>query len=107
MNSTPNAAPGTDARTGSAPYISACPRGSSISRRRCTSSRLAACMHLDGAIGLSGHCGPRFVDSVPGLAIERLLRRGGVPERLKGTDCKSVGARLRWFESNPLHQAEI
>ncbi len=29
---------------------------------------------------------------------------GGVPEWLKGTDCKSVGARLRWFESNPLHQ---
>jgi hypothetical protein len=26
-----------------------------------------------------------------------------VPEWLKGTDCKSVGARLRWFESNPLH----
>lgn len=31
---------------------------------------------------------------------------GGVPERLKGTDCKSVGARLRWFESNPLHQGQ-
>ena len=30
---------------------------------------------------------------------------GGVPEWLKGTDCKSVGARLRWFESNPLHQS--
>ncbi|CAH2599892.1 protein of unknown function [Rhodovastum atsumiense] len=26
-----------------------------------------------------------------------------MPEWLKGTDCKSVGARLRWFESNPLH----
>jgi hypothetical protein len=26
-----------------------------------------------------------------------------VPEWLKGTDCKSVGARLRWFKSNPLH----
>src|SRR3546814_1854090 len=29
---------------------------------------------------------------------------GGVPEWLKGTDCKSVGSGLRWFESNPLHQ---
>src|SRR5260364_371174 len=29
--------------------------------------------------------------------------RGGVPEWLKGADCKSVGLRLRWFESNPLH----
>ncbi len=26
-----------------------------------------------------------------------------MPEWLKGTDCKSVGARLRWFKSNPLH----
>ena len=29
---------------------------------------------------------------------------GGVPEWLKGADCKSAGLRLRWFESNPLHQ---
>ena len=28
---------------------------------------------------------------------------GGVPEWLKGADCKSVGLRLRWFESNLLH----
>ena len=28
---------------------------------------------------------------------------GGVPEWLKGADCKSVGLRLRWFESIPLH----
>src|SRR5208282_2914947 len=47
-----------------------------------------------------------FVDNRPGLAIERVSRRGGVPEWLKGTDCKSVGARLRWFESNPLHQPD-
>src|SRR5208282_4255066 len=47
-----------------------------------------------------------FVDNRPGLAIERVSRRGGVPEWLKGTDCKSVGARLRWFESNPLHSAK-
>ena len=30
--------------------------------------------------------------------------RGEMPERLKGADCKSVGLRLRWFESNSLHQ---
>ena len=27
-----------------------------------------------------------------------------MPERLKGADCKSVGLRLRWFESIPPHQ---
>jgi hypothetical protein len=26
-----------------------------------------------------------------------------VPEWLKGTDCKSVGVSLRWFESSPAH----
>jgi hypothetical protein len=31
---------------------------------------------------------------------------GGVPEWLKGADCKSVGLRLRWFESNLLHQEQ-
>lgn len=31
-------------------------------------------------------------------------RNGEVPEWLKGADCKSVGLRLRWFESIPLHQ---
>ena len=36
--------------------------------------------------------------------LRRYVRRhGGVPEWLKGADCKSAGARLRWFESNPLH----
>src|SRR5204863_8384803 len=34
------------------------------------------------------------------------VRRGGVPEWLKGADCKSVGLRLRWFESSLLHQGE-
>jgi hypothetical protein len=29
--------------------------------------------------------------------------RGGVPEWLKGADCKSVGLRLHWFESSLLH----
>ena len=28
---------------------------------------------------------------------------GSVPEWLKGTGCKPVGASLRWFESNPAH----
>ena len=32
---------------------------------------------------------------------------GGVPEWLKGADCKSVGLRLRWFESSLLHQHEL
>ena len=31
-------------------------------------------------------------------------RQGGVPEWPKGTDCKSVGERLRRFKSSPLHQ---
>jgi hypothetical protein len=30
--------------------------------------------------------------------------RGQVPEWLKGTVCKTVGASLRWFESIPAHQ---
>ena len=34
---------------------------------------------------------------------ERESRRGGVPERPKGADCKSAGSRLRRFESFPLH----
>ena len=34
------------------------------------------------------------------------VRHGGVPEWLKGADCKSVGLRLRWFESNLLHHGE-
>ncbi len=29
---------------------------------------------------------------------------GGIPERPKGADCKSVVFRLRWFESSFLHQ---
>ena len=45
------------------------------------------------------------------ITIDRTLPRrfnfrgdGGVPEWLKGTGCKPVGVRLRWFESNLLHQ---
>ncbi len=44
------------------------------------------------------------VDIGMGLVFMRASRRGGVPEWLKGADCKSAGVRLRWFESNPLHQ---
>ena len=33
--------------------------------------------------------------------------RGEVPEWLKGADCKSVGLRLRWFESNLLHHSNL
>ena len=36
--------------------------------------------------------------------MDIFVLRGGVPEWLKGTGCKPVGVRLRWFESNPLHQ---
>ena len=78
---------------------------------------LAAGVHLDGAVGgdrvggelghgaavRRGHSVGGFVDNAPGLDTRGAVPRGGVPERLKGTDCKSVGARLRWFESNPLH----
>src|SRR6202012_6102353 len=46
------------------------------------------------------------VDSGGDLVLVPAARRGGVPEWLKGADCKSAGVRLRWFESNPLHQLE-
>ncbi len=47
------------------------------------------------------------VDSAGDLALVPRFRRGGVPEWLKGADCKSAGVRLRWFESNPLHQVDF
>ena len=37
--------------------------------------------------------------------LNSAVRCGGVPEWLKGADCKSVGLRLRWFESNLLHHS--
>ena len=40
-----------------------------------------------------------YICSIP----EKPNHYGGLTERLKGTDCKSVGASLRWFESNTLH----
>jgi hypothetical protein len=47
------------------------------------------------------------VDSAGDLALVPRFRRGGVPEWLKGADCKSAGVRLRWFESNPLHHHSL
>ena len=38
-----------------------------------------------------------------GPAIPADRQQGGVPKRSNGTDCKSVGARLRRFESSPHH----
>ena len=31
---------------------------------------------------------------------ETQYKKGSMPEWLKGTDCKSVGIRLRWFKSS-------
>ena len=46
---------------------------------------------------------PAPIDTRP-AAGHNLRFPGGVPEWLKGADCKSVGLRLRWFESSLLHQ---
>ena len=57
-----------------------------------------------GAASAAGLAGAKVsVDSGRGLALVPASRFGGVPEWLKGADCKSAGVRLRWFESNPLH----
>ena len=32
---------------------------------------------------------------------------GGMPEWPKGTGCKPVGVRLRWFKSTSLHHSEV
>jgi hypothetical protein len=39
--------------------------------------------------------------------MRKKLLIGEVPEWLKGTDCKSVGLRLRRFESFPLHHFDL
>jgi hypothetical protein len=39
----------------------------------------------------------------PLLNAGLLFWYGQVPERLKGADCKSAGASLRWFETSPVH----
>ena len=35
--------------------------------------------------------------------VTNSLDPGRLPKRTKGTDCKSVGTGLRWFESNTVH----
>jgi hypothetical protein len=37
----------------------------------------------------------------------RVGRCGEVAERSMAADCKSAGATLRWFKSNPLHQPSL
>src|SRR5262245_26583499 len=54
--------------------------------------------------------GVQVLSPAPGRSVWRRLRqvrsdlRGEVPERSKGTDCKSVAGWLRRFESSPPHQ---
>ncbi len=50
-------------------------------------------------------CNQQVVGSTPtiGSMFAEGTRRGEVPERPKGADCKSAGVRLRRFESSPLH----
>ena len=50
-----------------------------------------------------GHGSPRAHFHPRGLR-ESASRRGEVPKRPNGADCKSAGSRLRRFESSPLHQ---
>src|SRR5215471_15429413 len=56
-------------------------------------------------IGLAGLERGRTRGTQEVLVLNSAVRCGGVPEWLKGADCKSVGLRLRWFESNLLHQS--
>ena len=84
---------------------------------------LAGLLLLGGVLGVSAHSDlqnaeKQFEDTISyvkeqctgydnlNLATEaKSLMRvfGGVPEWPKGTDCKSVVVRLRWFKSTPLH----
>ncbi len=50
-------------------------------------------------------CKPTVVGSSPmsSSIFYFKIGLGVVPEWLKGSDCKSDGSRLRWFESTPLH----
>ena len=43
------------------------------------------------------------IGALPRALVTAVTTRGGVPEWLKGADCKSARVRLRWFESSPLH----
>jgi hypothetical protein len=53
--------------------------------------------------GSRSSCDARSLTTGP-VGPRGAVPHGGVPEWLKGTDCKSVGDSLRWFKSNPLHQ---
>ena len=44
-------------------------------------------------------CNQPVVGSIPIFG----LRKGSLPEWLKGTDCKSVDLRLPWFETTTAH----
>ena len=44
-------------------------------------------------------CNQPVVGSIPIFG----LHNGSLPEWLKGTDCKSVGLRLPWFETTTAH----
>ena len=49
-------------------------------------------------------CGPKHDENKPAMKRCSSARYGQVPKRPKGADCKSVGSRLRGFESLPAHQ---
>src|SRR5207248_5008288 len=80
-----------------------CPR-EVVSRTLSTRERADPGVAADPAAAATGS--GRGSDAVPPflLLLYSAVRRGGVPEWLKGADCKSVGLRLRWFESSLLHQ---
>ena len=44
-------------------------------------------------------CNQPVVGSIPIFGLDN----GSLPEWLKGTDCKSVGLRLPWFETTTAH----
>ena len=48
-------------------------------------------------------CNQQVAGSTP--AVGSRPRRGEVPKRPKGADCKSAGVSLRRFESSPLHRS--
>ena len=85
--------------------------GSAGAAGRCGPNPFARCGHLSGA----QNCGAsiqvkrrsnRRAAKQQGKTCARAIlpgSLGGVPEWLKGADCKSVGLRLRWFESSLLH----
>ena len=48
-------------------------------------------------------CNQPVVGSIPIFG----LKNGSLPEWLKGTDCKSVGLRLPWFETTTAHDKRL